>query len=98
MGGVAVRAPRDEQDFGNVHISPSADSHSTGPRSKFYEGAQTLLEVGEFDYSALIAFRAGELVDAFHDGNVPADSLERFSRSTKFWKFGVQILDLLKIP
>jgi choline dehydrogenase-like flavoprotein len=84
-GGRCV--PLDEQDFQRrPHVPLSGWPFAKSALQPFYERAQTLLEVGEFDYSASTALRCGEFIDAFRDADMLAESLERFSPPTKFWK------------
>lgn len=47
----------------------------------FYERAQSLLEVGEFNYAL-----AGELIEGLHDSDVLTETVERFSAPTNFWR------------
>jgi choline dehydrogenase-like flavoprotein len=84
-GGRCV--PLDAQDFRKrPHVPLSGWPFDRSVLQPFYESAQTLLEVGGFDYSASTALRHSELVDGFHDVDMSADSLERFSPPTNFWK------------
>jgi choline dehydrogenase-like flavoprotein len=79
--------PLDEQDFRKrPHVPLSGWPFDRSALKPFYERAQTLLEVGEFDYSAYTAVRRGELVDGFRDSDMLSDNLERFSPPTRFWK------------
>jgi choline dehydrogenase-like flavoprotein len=84
-GGRCV--PMDEQDFlRRSHVPLSGWPFERSTLQPFYEQAQSLLELGEFDYSASTALPRGDLVDGFHDQDVLTDSLERFSPPTRFWK------------
>jgi choline dehydrogenase-like flavoprotein len=96
-GGRCV--PLDEQDFRKrPHVLLSGwpfDRSALGP---FYVRAQTLLEVGEFDYSASTALRDSELIDAFHDRDMVTESLERFSPPTKFWRrYGAELANSVPV-
>jgi choline dehydrogenase-like flavoprotein len=84
-GGRCV--PLDEQDFWKrPHVPLSGWPFDRSALQPFYERAQTLLEAGVFDYSAATALRGAELVAAFRDPDMLAESLERFSPPTNFWK------------
>jgi choline dehydrogenase-like flavoprotein len=84
-GGRCV--PLDEQDFWKrPHVPLSGWPFDRSALHPFYERAQTLLEAGVFDYSAATALRGAELVEAFRDPDMLAESLERFSPPTNFWK------------
>jgi choline dehydrogenase-like flavoprotein len=84
-GGRCV--PLDEQDFRKrPHVPLSGWPFDRSALQPFYERAQTLLEAGVFDYSASTALQGGGLVEAFRDPDMLAESLERFSPPTNFWK------------
>jgi choline dehydrogenase-like flavoprotein len=69
------------------HVPLSGWPFERSALQPFYERAQSLLEIGDFDYSAVTALRAGgSLVEGFRDAEVVAASLERFSPPTNFWK------------
>ena len=85
-GGRCV--PLDEHDFQKrPHIPLSGWPFNRSALQPFYERAQTLLEAGVFDYSASTALLdGGGLVEGFRDPDMLAESLERFSPPTNFWK------------
>src|SRR3954451_11812538 len=84
-GGRCV--PLDEQDFRKRdHVPLSGWPFERSALQGFYERAQSLLEAGVFDYSASTALRGGELVKGFRHPDMSAESLERFSPPTNFWK------------
>jgi len=84
-GGRCV--PLDEHDFRKrPHIPLSGWPFDRAELQPFYERAQTLLEAGMFDYSASTALRGGTLIEGFRDPDLLAESLERFSPPTNFWK------------
>jgi hypothetical protein len=83
-GGRCV--PLDEQDFRKRrHVPLSGWPFDRSALEPFYERAQSLLEVGEFDYSASTAL-PGEFVDGFCDFDMLTETVERFSPPTNFWK------------
>lgn len=54
--------------------------------ARHYPRAQEILEAGAFDYQADSAIQEGELIEGFRDPDVLAQSLERFSLPTNFWR------------
>jgi choline dehydrogenase-like flavoprotein len=83
-GGRCV--PLDEQDFRKrPHVPLSGWPFARSALQHFYERAQSLLEVGVFDYSASTALRGG-LIEGFRDPDMLTESLERFSPPTNLWK------------
>ena len=80
-GGRCV--PLEDQDFRKrPHVPLSGWPFDRSALQPFYEGAQSLLEVGEFNYTAL----PGELVKGFRDPDMLTEMVERFSPPTNFWK------------
>jgi choline dehydrogenase-like flavoprotein len=51
-----------------------------------YGTAQSILEAGTFDYSALSSLPGSELISQFRDVGVLTDSIERFSLPTNVWR------------
>src|ERR1700730_8692345 len=83
-GGRCV--PLDEQDFRERrHVPLSGWPFDRSALEPFYERAQSLLEVGEFNYSASTAL-PGEFVNGFCDFDMLTETVERFSPPTNFWK------------
>jgi choline dehydrogenase-like flavoprotein len=80
--------PLDEQDFRKrPHVSWSGWPFDRSVLQPFYERAQSFVEAGRFDYSVSTALESvGEFVEGFCDPDVMAESLERFSPPTNFWK------------
>jgi choline dehydrogenase-like flavoprotein len=84
-GGRCV--PLDELDFHKrTHVPLSGWPFDRSTLRPFYERAQDLVEAGAFDYCAATALPGDELVEGFHDAEVLAASIERFSPPTNFWK------------
>lgn len=85
-GGRCV--PLDEHDFRRrPHVPLSGWPFDRSTLQPFYARAQSLLEVGVFDYSASTAVPGGGgFVEGFHDPNMSTESLERFSPPTNLWK------------
>lgn len=85
-GGRCV--PLNEQDFKKRQYVPlSGWPFARSTLQPFYERAQSLVEAGVFDYSALTALQDGDgLIAGFNDPDMISESLERFSPPTNFWK------------
>jgi choline dehydrogenase-like flavoprotein len=85
-GGRCV--PLDEHDFRvRRHVPLSGWPFDRSMLQPFYERAQSLLEVGAFDYFASADLRGNSrFIEGFRDPDMLVDSLERFSPPTNFWK------------
>lgn len=85
-GGRCV--PLDEHDFKvRSHVPLSGWPFDRSMLHPFYERAQSLLEVGTFDYFASTVLRGNSgFIEGFRDPDMLVDSLERFSPPTNFWK------------
>jgi choline dehydrogenase-like flavoprotein len=83
-GGRCV--PLEDQDFRKrPHVPLSGWPFDLSALQPFYVRAQSLLEVGEFDYSAPTV-SPGELIEGFRDPDMLTEMVERFSPPTNFWK------------
>src|SRR5262249_47275281 len=78
--------PLEDQDFRKrLHVPLSGWPFDQSALEPFYERAQALLELGNFDYSASTALR-GDFIEGFRDTDMLTETLERFSPPTNFWK------------
>ena len=83
-GGRCV--PLQDQDFRKRPYVPlSGWPFDRSALQPFYERAQSLLEVGEFNYLASTVL-SGELVEGLRDSDVLTETVERFSPPTNFWR------------
>jgi choline dehydrogenase-like flavoprotein len=79
-------APLQDQDFRKrPHVPLSGWPFGRSALQPFYEHAQSLLELGEFNYSASTVL-PGELIEGFRDPDMLTETVERFSPPTNFWK------------
>ncbi len=84
-GGRCV--PYDAEDFTRRdHVPLSGWPFGRESLIPFYQRAQRLLEVGDFDYAASTALRAGEFIDGFSSPDIDTDSIERYSPPVDMWK------------